>query len=234
MKKLILACTLIAGTSSVSFAANGQKAAEVFIRLMVRNSASLAARDQGNAARLEQDLCHLIPAGMSTNYMAKTISDSQNAWSSASAAQQSVFRKTFMMFLAQNAVERLSPNSSVVAISTSGSGTNYTVNAQIQSDAVRTSTYWMTANQAKINSVSDADLDALAGEFSGQSAPNSHSATATIIQSAFSVYTFSSRGAEVVTYMRDRYNAWVKLTGSPTVLHPEYFSSVEGIKSSCP
>jgi hypothetical protein len=228
-----LACALIAGISNVSHAANGQKAAEVFIRLMVRNSASLAARDQGNPARMEADLCHLIPSGMSTNYMAQTISNSQNAWTN-SPGQQTAFRKAFMMFLAQNAVERLSPHSSVVAISASGSGTNFTVNAQIQSDSVRTSTYWMTANAAKINSVSDADLNALDGEFSGQSAPGSHAATAAIIQSAFSVYTFTSRGWEVVTYLRDRYNAWVKLSGGATTLHPEYFSAAEGIRNSCP
>lgn len=231
MKTLIL---ILALASSHAFAADGRKAAELFIRTMVRASADLARQASGNDSRLEQSLCRQMPKAMAVSSMARNITDSKQAWTKASEADRSQFKKAFLAYLGENGVERLTSTSTVVAVSSSGSGNSYQVAAQIRGDQVRTSKYWLAANSGVLARLSDADLAGLESEFTGGSRPGSHSAVESKVQSAFTVYTFQVRGVEIIGYLKNRYNDYVAQHLYPGKLHPEYFQDREGVRSRCP
>lgn len=235
MKKLVLLSAFsVIGLSGTAFAGDGRKAAELFIRSMVRDSASLARKSNGNQAWLEKQLCAQIPRGMAVNSMARNISNSQGAWSHASDADKGEFKKRFMMYLAVNGVERLRPDTRVVALASAGQGNSYAVTAQIQGDMIRTSRYWLAANANVVKGLSDSKMAEFESEFTGGAAPGSHSSIENAIKSAFSVYTFEVRGVEVISYLKNRYDGYVAGQPNPGKLHPEYFENFEGVNSLCP
>lgn len=222
MKKLILLGSLMMSTAA--FAANGPKAAELFVRVMVRGSAQLAARSAGNDSRLEAALCGQIPRKMAISSMAKTIAG--NAYATAGGGARTQFNKAFAKFLAFHAVDdNLNANTSVGGVRVTGSGRSYGVGASING---RTAIYALSATKA-LGSISDDELAKLDAEFKGNGSAGD--AIENKVAAAFVVTGIQSHGVNVILRLQREYNEYAK---GASDLKTDFFAAKENIRGTCP
>jgi hypothetical protein len=216
MKKLILLALGVATASA--HAVNGAKAAELYIRLMVRHAAQLERQSNGNDATLDQSLCHEMNVRMNVPAMGATIAGA--AWKSASAAEKSSFRNYLTMYLATKADDRLKGNSTVSSIVSGTSGNVYWVAPTVDG---RSRKYFLQAGP-KLNSLSDQEVNGLEAALLKGSTTSAESK----VRAAFVVYSFDG-----LSTIKNGYTNYANQQGTPGVLHPEYFPNQEGVRTPC-
>lgn len=233
MIRLLIAVLFLFSCIGVANAeSKNARAAALYVQIMVRTSSQWARQASGSG--LTDKLCQEFPRRMLIGYMLGQ-SIGKSLWEAAGDEARSRFQKKFTLFLAMNAIERLSSDSAVVGRPiVRENGTNFIIDAKIHSDgSTRAANYRLAASADALSSLSESAVSQLESEFRGEVAVGTYPSVAQQIESTFKVYGVKTR-VDVIAYVRDRYSRYLREKSLGQVLDSNYFTEYEDVNGTCP